>query len=102
MFKRTMALGLGMAALTAVAPAFSAPSCAERDTVVERLQSKFSEQLAAGGLQSARANAMMEIWASPETGTYTVLITTPQGISCVVAAGTDFFRVAPQPVGAAS
>ena len=40
---------------------------------------------------------MMEIWASDETGTFTVLLSHANGITCVVAAGTDFFRNTPQP-----
>ncbi|MGR3617145.1 MAG: hypothetical protein ACU0BB_14025 [Paracoccaceae bacterium] len=97
MFKRLLALSLtfGMAA---TAPPASAATCAMRDAVVERLQSKFSEQLTVGGLQTGRtAQSVMEIWASDETGTFTVLLTNPNGISCIVAAGTDFFQAAPNP-----
>lgn len=37
----------------------------------------------------------MEVYASRETDTYTVIITQPNGISCIVAVGTDFFEAIP-------
>ena len=95
MFKRLLALSLtfGMAALAP--PAFAA-NCALRDTVVERLQGKYAEQLTVGGLQSGgNAQSVLEIWASDETGTFTVLMTNANGINCVMAAGTDFFKASP-------
>ena len=100
---------LAVAALTAfgicaAVPALSA-NCAQRTEVVEKLASKYDEKLAAGGLQKTRSDkSFMEIWASSKTGTFTVLITSPQGVSCIVAAGTDFFKAsdAPEPDGSES
>lgn len=95
MFKLLLALSLtfGMAAL---APPAYAENCASRDAVVERLESRFSEQLTVGGLQSGHnSQSIVEIWASPETGTFTVLLTNANGISCIVAAGTDYFEAIP-------
>lgn len=34
----------------------------------------------------------MEVWTSKETGSYTVLVTNANGISCIVAVGTDFLK----------
>ena len=57
----------------------------------------YSEALTAGGLQSSRTTTtMVEVWTSPESGTFTVIITNPQGVSCVVAAGTDWFQSEPK------
>lgn len=94
MFKRLfgICLAFGMAA---TAPPALAATCGMRDSLVEQLTSRYSEQLAVGGLQKTRdTQAVMEVWASTETGTFTVLLTTPNGISCVMAAGTDYFEVA--------
>ncbi len=92
MFKRLMTAGL-LFGMAATAPPAYAANCALRDTVVNRLQSQFSETLTAGGLQaSATTQTVIEVWASQETGTFTVILTNPQGVSCVVAAGTDFFN----------
>ena len=69
-----------------------ADACADRATVVASLESDFSEQLAMGGLQNTEPfETVFEIWASEETGTFTVLLTNPDGTSCIVAAGTEFF-----------
>ena len=85
--------------LTVVGSATLAANCAQRETVVERLETRYSEHLVARGLQSK--NALMEIFGSATTGTYTVLITNPQGVSCVVGTGTDlmFEDIKPQPAG---
>ena len=68
------------------APAVEAANCAQRDAVVKRLETKYSEKLIARGLQSK--TALMELFGSPDTGTFTVLITNPNGVSCGVGAGT--------------
>lgn len=96
MFKRLMTASL-LFGMAATAPPALAMNCAARDTVVGRLQSMYSETLTAGGLQSSRtATAMVEVWTSPESGTFTVIVTNPQGVSCVVAAGTDWFQSEPR------
>lgn len=93
---------LTLAALTSLALVTAMPahatSCGMRDKMVEKLETKYREHLAAGGLQKVSSvDAVMEIWASSETGTFTVLITNPQGVSCIVAAGTDFFKASEKP-----
>ena len=88
--------------MTAAAYPAHASNCALRDTVVDRLESKYSEQFTAGGLQTSRAaQTIVEVWSSPETGTFTGMLTNPQGISCIVATGTDWFQQDPkaQPAG---
>lgn len=92
MFKRLLSVTLifGMAA---TAPPAFASACAERESVVEQLKSKYDERLTVGGLQNGdEAQSVVEIWSSDETGTFTVLLTHATGISCVMAAGTDFFE----------
>lgn len=85
--------------IAAAAPAVANPNCGLRDSVVEKLSKQYKEQLTVGGLQKRNSvQAVMEIWSSEETGTFTVLITNPQGISCIVAAGTDFFEADRTPV----
>ena len=92
MFKRALGCLLPAALSIIMSPVWAA-NCAKRDHVVERLQSKFSEQLTVGGLQRLRDQlSVLEIWSSQETGTYTVLLTDPNGVSCILAAGTDFFE----------
>lgn len=76
-------------------PAF-AQNCAERDHVIEKLRKTYSEELMFGGLQKTRGKrSVMEVWVSEEKGTYTVLVTHANGLSCIVAVGTDFFEAMP-------
>ena len=96
MFKCLISAGLAFG-LVAAAPPASAANCGQRTLVIEKLSSKYAEKLTVGGLQTSRSSqTVMEVWSSPETGTFTVLVTNPNGISCVVAAGTDFFEAAPE------
>ena len=87
MYKRiltTSALILGMAA--AGPPAAQAQmACGERDSVVAKLGDKYGEVRRGGGLASP--TAIIEIWASEATGTWTILKTTPNGLTCIMAVG---------------
>jgi hypothetical protein len=92
MFLRSVFAALAIAT-TSFVPSAQASSCADRTLVVERLQSKYAEQLTASGLQyGAQADALVEIWTSPDTGTFTVLVTLANGTTCILAAGTNFFN----------
>lgn len=72
-------------------------NCAERGQVIKKLQESYGEELAFGGLQKTRGGqAVMEVWTSKQTGSYTVLITHANGISCIVSVGTDFFEAIPK------
>lgn len=95
MFKQLYAAGAAAAVTFAGTPVF-ANNCADRDMVVERLQSKYQESLAGGGLQKSKdSQSVVEVWASEETGTFTVMLTRPDGVTCVVATGTDWHQRSP-------
>ncbi|MFT4962593.1 MAG: hypothetical protein ACI92Z_003693 [Paracoccaceae bacterium] len=99
MFKRLLGLSLLFGMAATAPPAIASPNCGLRDTVILQLSTKYSEQLTVGGLQKVQGiQALMEIWSSPETGSYTVLLTNPNGVSCIVAAGTDFFEAVPKSI----
>jgi hypothetical protein len=36
---------------------------------------------------------MIEVWSNPETHTWTATLTTPDGVACQAAAGTDYEAV---------
>ncbi|MEM7320294.1 MAG: hypothetical protein AAF408_14895 [Pseudomonadota bacterium] len=98
MFKRLLGVALTFGMAATAPPAFAA-TCGMRDTVIDRLQTKYAEELAFGGLQEVRGGqAVMEVWSSADSGTFTVLVTQANGISCIVAAGTDFFEAIPKQV----
>lgn len=63
-------------------------NCNYRNVIIERLASKYGESRQSIGLTSdGRA---VETFASLETGTWTVIITMPSGISCLAASGDSF------------
>ena len=82
------ALALGF--LTAADPGTAAAqmACGQRDSIVSQLQERYGETRRAMGFQEGRG--IVEVWASDETGTWTIVITTPQGTTCLVAAGEAF------------
>ena len=87
--KMMFAMSFGFAALIlATQNAFAAPNCAERSFVLNELATKYRETRRAMGL--AANNTMMEMFASADTGTWTLTVTMPDGTTCMVASGTEF------------
>jgi hypothetical protein len=64
--------------------------CAERNNVVDTLGSQYKESPRAIGLVSKEA--VLEIFVS-DSGTWTVVVTDPQGVSCVLAAGQSWEEI---------
>ena len=83
-------VGCGLAAtclLTSAAGA--APNrCASHTAVVERLADIYGERRQAMGL--AGDNTVVEVYASDESGSWSITITRPGGPTCLVAAGQNF------------
>lgn len=70
--------------------------CKDRAEMVDILARKFGEHASAFGLQNDMR--MLELYASAE-GTWTAILTMPNGKSCVVAAGEAWTVLPPVPVG---
>ena len=83
-----------LAALCACAPAHAAP-CADRNTVIARLTDHYGETVQSIGLASN--NGILEVHASRETGTWTITVTLPNGMTCMVASGEAYEFVALPP-----
>ncbi len=84
---------LGIGALLASASLSQAQqTCAPRDQVIERLTSTYGETRQSIGL--GQNNAMVEVFASTDTGTWTITVTTANGMTCLVASGQAFERLA--------
>ncbi len=84
----------GLAGLATILLAGSAEAqgraCGPRDSVLERLEGDYGETRQSIGLA---ANAqMVEVFASPDTGTWTILMTSATGITCLMATGDAFER----------
>jgi len=90
------ALSLGFAGLILWTNAAFAqtPQCAPRADVVAHLNDKYSETRRGMGL--AANSTVMEVFASEATGTWTITVTTPQGITCLIASGQSFEPVVEQ------
>jgi hypothetical protein len=81
------------AALTAsTSPVSAQTACAPRDTVLERLSQKYGETRQSIGLGSN--DAVVEVFASAETGSWTITVTMPNGTTCLVASGEAFETLA--------
>ncbi len=93
MQKFLFALSLGFAGvILAHKAAYSqSANCAQRTQVVERLQKRYGETRQSVGL--AQNNGVVEVYASSESGTWTIVITLPNGMTCLVAAGSAFETV---------
>ena len=89
MFTQIRSLGFAMALAGATVLAYAgsaaaASRCAPHDDIVKVLNKKYQESRHA--LAVISATAVMEIFLSPE-GTWTMLVTNTQGISCITASG---------------
>jgi len=74
-------------------PALAEPAnCAPRDAVVERLASSYGETRQSMGLGAN--NAVIEVFASDKSGSWTITVTGTNGITCLVASGQAFEAMA--------
>ncbi|MEM9576450.1 MAG: hypothetical protein AAF999_05505 [Pseudomonadota bacterium] len=87
----TAAAALYIASVTDAA-AQNARNCGPRETVVDRLAEGYGETRQSMGLGAN--NSVVEIFASIETGTWTITVTTPNGLTCLVASGQSFETIA--------
>lgn len=93
MERKILALALALSPL----PLWAEPRpCAPRDTIATALESQYGEQARAMGL--AQDNTVMEVYASESTGTWTLTVTMPNGVTCLVASGKSFEALTPTPV----
>lgn len=94
--KRTHKRSFIAAAIAALLtlPAQAEANCGPRQNVVEQLTEKYGEAPYVRGLAASPPNTptnasppMVELWVSEVTGTWTFVVTTPTGMSCVPASG---------------
>ena len=69
--------------------------CAARDAIVARLAERYGEVQTAGA--AAGAVSFYEVFASETSGTWTILLTGVNGLSCIVAAGDGWRPGGPPP-----
>lgn len=89
------ALSFGIGALllaAAPAPAQSGRACSDHQTVVTTLAERYGESRQSIGLTAN--NSVVEVFASLETGTWTITVTSPGGPTCLVASGQSYQTLA--------
>ncbi len=99
MFKRIFTAALIFGTVAIGPPVLAQTACMPRDRMVDSLNSRFSETLAGGGLQTE--HRLIEVWRSAESGSFTIILTRPDGMSCVLASGQNWHDKAAVPAGVA-
>jgi hypothetical protein len=81
--------GLALAAMASgLVHAAGPAACATADTLTGLLDRGYGERPISNGLQ--KNGQLLQIYASPTTGTWTAVTTTPTGVSCVLATGRSW------------
>jgi hypothetical protein len=88
MTQQMFALSFGFAVLlSATQIAHGAPQCDSRDAVTALLADRYGETRRTVGI--AGQAAVMELYASDETGTWSITMTLPDGRMCLMASGSN-------------
>ena len=74
-------------------------ACIDRDAVIEQLDRKYQEAPVAVGITNS--GDLVEVLTTSDGSTWTIIVTTPQGMSCLVAAGEGWRTLKPKPEGTA-
>ncbi len=83
---------LGLAAMLWAGPVTAqSATCAPRENIIEQLSERFGEARQSIGMASG--NRVVEMYASVETGTWTLTMTLPDGRTCIIGAGQSFERL---------
>ena len=69
-------------------------NCAARDAVIDRLADRYGESRQSIGL--APQGRLVEVFASSETGTWTITVTMPNGVTCLVASRVCICTLSPR------
>lgn len=95
MVKRIALAGFIGAIVALPPPASAQTACAPRGDIVEKLKDKYGEVQRGMGLGGT--TAIVEIWSSEKTGTWTIVMTRPNGTTCILAAGDNWSESPEEP-----
>ena len=87
-----LTFGFCAGALSAAEVNAQTGNCAAHATVVERLATRYGESRQSMGL--GFDISVIEVFASDDTGTWTITVTRPGGLTCLVAAGEAYQQMA--------
>ncbi|MBP1805335.1 hypothetical protein [Rubellimicrobium aerolatum] len=85
---RTTTTALALALMAGAAGAEPAQQCSEHDAMARHLAENWGESRKSVALDAA--SSMVELYASEETGTWTLTVTSPGGPTCMIASGHAF------------
>lgn len=86
---------VALSALTTSAEAeIRRTGCSERALMVDRLEGRYAETRRGGGMEVSQG--VVELYVSEE-GSWTLLLTQPNGMSCPLAAGEGWRDLEPMP-----
>jgi len=74
--------------LLAASPASAMQACTTHDDAAKRLETQFDEKVIGRGLANA-GKTMIELFVS-QGGTWTVVVSAPDGKSCILASGDSW------------
>lgn len=74
-----------LGAVLVTSPAEAQQNCAPRDHVILRLANLYGETPRGMGLDGN--HHLVEVYASEEHGTWSIVVTNPTGVSCLVGSG---------------
>ncbi len=75
-------------------------NCRARDGLLSQLEKKYGEVPVAIGVTSGVAGgALVELLTAKDGLTWTLILTTPKGLSCLIASGEGWRSLAPAPSG---
>ena len=88
LFIPLLCLSFAFPAAIGTAETSEGSNCGQRNTVLDYLSAKYSEKPVAMGI--AANGGLIEVLTSKEGSTFTIIVTMPQGETCMVAAGESW------------
>ncbi len=85
-------LTCGLALLLSLPASAQSVSCDQRERVVAKLTGLGETQT---GMGLSDKGQIYEIWASDQTGTWTIVLSDSSGLSCILSYGRDWSAEAP-------
>ena len=79
-----------LAVLLWAAPVQAQAVCGDREVIIDRLESAYQEKPVAVGLSGN--GGVVELYLS-DKGSWTLLLTQPTGVSCLIAAGDNWHQI---------
>lgn len=86
--KPALSAAIAVSLFAAEAHSQNRAACAPRDTVVQRLSDKFGESRRSIGI--GNNNTLIELFASDDSGSWTITATNTAGTTCLIASGQAF------------